>query len=170
MTDMMIYKMAVQEHAHNFEISSALITIILLGKYIETISKKKTVDKLSQLASLKVTKANLIEIRSGEAVSLDSKDKEIEVELVQVNDLVKVYPGQGIPVDGIVVFGKGICNEAMLTGESRPVHKDIGSLMFGGSILLQGNLIMKVTKTAENSSVNQIIKLVEGAQNSRAPI
>jgi Cu+-exporting ATPase len=126
----------------------------LLGKYIETLSKKKTVDKLSQLASLKVTKAFLIETRENEAVSLDAKDREIEVELVQVNDLVKIYPGQGIPVDGIVVFGKGICNEAMLTGESLPVSKEIGSLMFGGSILLQGNIIMKVTKTAENSSIN----------------
>lgn len=126
----------------------------MLGKYIETISKKKTVDKLSQLASLKVTKAFLIETRENEAVSLDAKDREIEVELVQVNDLVKVYPGQGIPVDGIVVFGKGISNEAMLTGESLPVSKEIGSLMFGGSILLQGNIIMKVTKTAENSSIN----------------
>lgn len=75
-----MYKMQVQEHSHNFEISSALITIILLGKFIETISKKKTVDKLSQLASLKVTKANLIE--SKETVSLDAKDREIEVELV----------------------------------------------------------------------------------------
>ena len=66
-------------------------------------------------------------MKSGETVSLDAKDREIEVELVQVNDLVKVYPGQGVPVDGIVVFGKGICNESMLTGESRPVAKDISS-------------------------------------------
>jgi Cu+-exporting ATPase len=83
---------------------------------------------------------------------------------------VKVYPGQGVPVDGVVIFGKGLCNEAMLTGESRPVPKEIGALMFGGSILIQGNIILKVTKTAENSSINQIIKLVEGAQNARAPI
>lgn len=70
-----------------------------------------------------MTKANLIEMKAGgsECISLDAPTKEIEVELVQVNDLVKVYPGQGIPVDGVVVFGKGICNEAMLTGESRPV-------------------------------------------------
>ena len=159
-----MFTMAAMEHAHNFEISSALITIILLGKYIETLSKKKTVDKLSELASLKVTKANLIEMKSGnELISLDAKDREIEVELVQVNDLVKIYPGQGIPVDGIVVFGKGICNEAMLTGESRPVQKDIGAKMIGGSILIQGNIIMKVTTSSENSSINQIIKLVEGA-------
>lgn len=127
--------MSIMEHVHNFEISSVLITIILLGKYLETISKKRTVDKLSQLASLKVTKANLILKNPNEVLSLNSKDKETEVELLQVNDFVKVYPGAGIPVDGIVIFGKGITNEAMLTGESRPIHKDIGSLVFGGSIL-----------------------------------
>ena len=82
------------EHAHNFEISAALITIIVLGKYIETLSKKKTVDKLSELASLKVTKANLVEApQKGGQMTLDMKDKEIEVELIQVNDLVKIYPG-----------------------------------------------------------------------------
>ena len=82
------------EHAHNFEISAALITIIVLGKYIETLSKKKTVDKLSELASLKVTKANLVESpQKGGQMTLDMKDKEIEVELIQVNDLVKIYPG-----------------------------------------------------------------------------
>lgn len=75
-----------------------------------------------------------------------------------------------MPVDGIVLFGKGICNESMLTGESRPIIKEIGCKVYGGSILIQGNIIMKVTKTAENSSINQIIKLVENAQNARAPI
>jgi len=71
-----------------------------------------------------------------------------------VNDLIKVYPGGGVPIDGVVVYGKGICNEAMLTGESRPIAKEIGSKVFGGSSLTQGNFIVKVTKTAENSSIN----------------
>lgn len=87
-----------------------------------------------------------------------------------MNDLIKVYPGGGVPIDGLVVFGKGICNEAMLTGEARPIIKEIGSKVFGGSTLLQGNIIVKVTKTSENSSINQIIKLVENAQNAKAPI
>ena len=160
--------MQIKNHAHNFEISSALITIILIGKYIETLSKKKTVDKLSELASLKVTKAMLVE--GGLPYSLEVSAKEIEVELVQVNDYVKVFPGSGIPVDGEVLVGKGLCNESMLTGESRAVQKDIGSKIFGGSILMQGSIIMKVSRTSENSSLNQIIKLVENAQNSRAPI
>ena len=162
------FQMQIQNHAHNFEISAALITIILIGKYIETLSKKKTVDKLSELASLKVTKAMLVE--GGLPSSLDVSSKEIEVELVQVNDYVKVFPGSGIPVDGEVLVGKGLCNESMITGESRAVPKDIGSKIFGGSILIQGNIIMKVSRTSENSSLNQIIKLVENAQNSRAPI
>lgn len=67
---------------------------------------------------------------------------------------MKVYPGGTIPIDGIIVFGKGICNESMLTGESRPINKEIGSKVYGGSILLQGNLLIKVNKTAENSSIN----------------
>ena len=164
--------MQIQNHAHNFEISAALITIILIGKYIETLSKKKTVDQLAQLASLKVTKANFIDGAHGMEgpKDLDCIDKEIEVDLVQVNDFVKIYPGQGIPVDGIVVLGKGQCNESMLTGESRPVQKEIGSKVYGGSVLNQGTIIMRVTRTAENSSLNQIIELVENAQNSRAPI
>jgi len=80
-----MYKMQVMEHAHNFEISSALITIILLGKYIEQLSKKKTVDKLSQLASLKVSKAYLVDGNEGH--------REVEVELVEVGDLIKVTYG-----------------------------------------------------------------------------
>jgi cation transport ATPase len=75
------------EHAHNFEISAALITIILLGKLIEILSKKKTVDQLSQLASMKVTKANLVE---DIIPSLDSKIREIPIELVQINDFLNV--------------------------------------------------------------------------------
>ena len=85
---------------------------------------------------------------------MNSKDSEIEVDLLQVNDLIKVYPGGGLPIDGVVVFGKGYCNESMLTGESKPMCKEIGSKVYGGSTLVQGNIIIKVTKTAENSSIN----------------
>jgi Cu+-exporting ATPase len=73
---------------------------------------------------------------NNEMISLDARDKEIEVELLQVNDLIKVYPGSVVPLDAMIVFGRGICNEAMLTGESRPVQKDIGSRIYGGSTLV----------------------------------
>mmetsp|Transcript_7664 Transcript_7664/g.7060 ORF Transcript_7664/g.7060 Transcript_7664/m.7060 type:complete len:279 (+) Transcript_7664:1053-1889(+) len=164
-----MYKEMVQMHAHNFDISSLLITIIIIGKFLEAYSKKKTVDKLSQLASLKVTKANLLDCKS-DYISLDSKDKEIDVDLLMVGDLIKIYPGGGVPVDGLVVFGKATANEAMLTGEAMPVIKDIACKVYGGSNILQGTIIVKVLKTAENSSINQIIKLVENAQRAKAPI
>ena len=117
-----------------------------------------------------MTKGNLVEVEDSAQLSLDSKDREVSVELLQEGDFVKVYPGSGVPLDGVVVLGSGICNESMLTGESRPVSKEPGTTVFGGTILLQGNIIMKVEKTAENSSVNQIIQLVENAQNNKAPI
>lgn len=91
--DLNRYKGAVEAHAHMFEISSVLITIILLGKLLESISKKKTVDKLAQLASLKVTKANLVEPKKNEAISLNTLERTIEVDLLQVGDFIKVYPG-----------------------------------------------------------------------------
>lgn len=155
-----MFHMWVMEHAHNFEICSALITIILLGKYIEQVSKKKTMDKLSELASLKVSKANLVE---NSEKQLEAQSREIPIDLVQINDLLKVYPGQGIPVDGIVELGQGIANESMLTGESIGIDKIIGSRVYGGSILTQGTLILRAIHTSENSSINQIIKLVENA-------
>ena len=98
----MMYMNQVHNHAHFFEISSTLITIILLGKFIETLSKKQTVEKLAHLASLKVTKANLLKI-CNEAdqhtdlknvnLNLELPDVEVDVELLQVNDYIKVYPG-----------------------------------------------------------------------------
>jgi len=92
------------------------------------------------------------------------------VELLEVNDLIKVYPGNSVPIDGVVIFGKAIVDESMLTGEAHPVAKEIGSNVFGGTMNQQGNIIVKVKKTAEHSSLNQIMKLVENAQNAKAPI
>ena len=80
-----------------------------------------------------------------------------------VRDLIRVYPGSGIPIDGVVVSGRGVVNESMLTGESVPITKEIGSPVFGGSTLYLGNLVVRVTKTAEDSSISQIIKMVENS-------
>ncbi len=76
---------------------------------------------------------------------------------------MKVNPGTQVPIDGIVALGSGLCNEAMLTGEAKPVNKGIGSKVFGGSMLTVGSIIIKVEKLGENSTINQIIKLVESA-------
>ena len=119
---------AVHEHAHNFEISATLITVILLGKWMESFSKKQTVDKLSELASLKVTKAQLVYKRGSEEeekgdYELNLAGKDTDVDLLVVGDVIKVINGDTIPIDGTVVKGEGITNESMLTGESRPIQK-----------------------------------------------
>lgn len=165
-----MYRHMIHNHAHNWETNSVLIFIILIGKFIESFSKMKTVDKLSNLASLKVTKANLVKEEDQNKVNLSSKYDEIAVELLEIGDFVFVQPGGAVPTDGTVIFGRGCCNEAMLTGESAPVVKDIGVQVFGGTILVQGSIILKVTKTSEDATFNQIMKLVENAQNSKAPI
>ena len=157
-------------HAHNFETASVLITIISIGKYIEAYSKVKTVDKLSELAQLRVKKANLLKEQDKKKAKINGKSREIPVELLKIGDLVVVDPGSPVPSDGIVIIGRGQCDESMLTGESQPVHKEIGLKVMGGTIMTQGSLIIEVTRTSEDSTFNKIIKLVENAQNSKAPI
>ena len=119
--DMMSYSMKMHEHVHNFETGAVLITIVIGGKYMESISKMQTLSQLSTLASLKVTSANLLEEKDQKKVNLASKHKEIPVELLEVKDFVLVQPGGAIPTDGTVIFGRGNCNESMLTGEAHPV-------------------------------------------------
>ena len=114
-----------------------------------------------------MTKANLIKQKQ---ISLNAKHQEVPVELLEKDDYVLVLPGGAIPTDGVVVQGRGCCNEAMLTGEAKPVVKEVGSNVFGGSILQQGSLVVKVVKTAEDATFNQIMKMVENAQNTKAPI
>lgn len=114
------YGMMIHMNVHNFEMSAVLIVIVTLGKFIESFSKMKTIGKLSELASLKVQKANLVLEQEFANLNLNCKVKEVQVELLYLDDYVIVYPGGAIPTDGSIVFGHGFCNEAMLTGESKP--------------------------------------------------
>lgn len=123
----------IHDNVHYWETSSVLIFIVLVGKFIESFSKTKTISQLQHLASLKVTRANLITNTS--RVTLASKHIEVPVETLKVDDYVMVLPGDAVPIDGQVFLGKGCCNEAMLTGEARPVVKELGHQVFGGSIL-----------------------------------
>jgi P-type E1-E2 ATPase len=111
------YLMKLHQQAHNFETSSVLILIVFLGKFVESYSKMKTVEKISDLASLKVSKANLINEKDASKVNFSSKISVVPVELLEINDFVRVFPGDVIPTDGVVFIGKGLCNESMLTGE-----------------------------------------------------
>lgn len=165
-----MYATQIWHHAHHWETCAVLIYIVMIGKYIESYSKTKTIEKLSQLASLKVTRANLVKEKNAQKLTLSCKTEEIPVELLEIGDFVLVIPGGAVPTDGQVILGRACCNESMLTGESRPVVKEIGSKVFGGTILKEGSLIMKVKKTSEDATFNQIMSLVENAQSTKAPI
>jgi len=164
--------MRVMDLVHNFEMSSTLLTIILLGKLLEAVSKRKTVAKLEQLSSLTITDAELLDQDEEEFLEKKRAPKveRVAVELLQVGDLVAIKIGAKVPVDGIVIEGKGTTDESMLTGESRQVVKEENSKVYGGSLLVQGNLVVRVLKSAEDSSLHQIMKMVEDAQSSKAPI
>jgi len=149
------------ESAHSFETSSLLISIILLGKYLESRSKKKTTDAITKLSSLQISHAVLLQ---------DGKEVQLDLALLEVGDLVKVYPGSSVPVDGVVVEGGAWVNEAMMTGESSLVFKSEGSNVFGGTINMNGVVKVKVEKLGKDTALAQIISLVENAQATKPPI
>ena len=147
--------------AESFETAALLISIILLGKYLESSSKHKTTDALTKLAGLQISHAVLI---------LGERELEIDLALLEIGDKVRVFPGASIPVDGTVVEGDGWVNESMMTGESALVHKTPGCIVFGGTVNSSGNMIVEVTKLGKDTALSQIIALVENAQASKTPI
>ncbi|WP_053954824.1 heavy metal translocating P-type ATPase [Inediibacterium massiliense] len=150
-------------YAHHlyFESAGVIIALISLGKYLESVSKGKTSEAIKKLMGLAPKNAVIIR---------DEKEIEIPIEEVEVGDIVLVKPGGKIPVDGEVVDGNTFIDESMLTGESIPVEKKKGDKVVGGSINKQGMIYFKATKVGEDTALSQIIKLVEDAQGSKAPI
>ncbi|MGD9887150.1 MAG: heavy metal translocating P-type ATPase [Bacilli bacterium] len=148
---------------HNlyFESAGVIITLVMLGKYLEAKSKGKTSDAIKKLINL-TPKTALIWTEKGEET--------ISIEEVKVNDILILKPGFKIPVDGIVVEGESAVDESMLTGESLPVDKTMGSNLIGGTINKNGLIKMKALKIGQDTVLSQIIKLVEEAQGSKAPI
>ena len=144
-----------------FETSAVLITLILLGKYLETRSKSQTTNALSELLSLQAKEARII--RGGKEIM-------IPVEEVAVGDRLSVKPGEKIPVDGIVVKGRTSVDESMLTGESIPIEKDTGAKLIGSTINKNGFIEMEATNVGKDTTLAAIIKTVEEAQGSKAPI
>ena len=144
-----------------YEIAGLLITFILLGRWMESITKGKTSESIKKLLSLGAKKA--IIIRNG-------KEIEVPVENVTKGDIVLIKPGQKIPVDGIVIEGHSSVDESMISGESIPVEKNKGDIVIGATINKVGYLKFKATKVGSETVLAQIIKLVEDAQTSKAPI
>ena len=144
-----------------FETAAVIITLIRVGKYLEARAKGRTSEAIKKLMSLRARTAWVI--REGEPL-------EIPVEDVLVGDLVRVRPGEKIPVDGVVVEGRSSVDESMLTGESLPVEKIPGEKVIGATINKQGAFQFEATKVGRETALAQIIRLVEEAQGSKAPI
>ena len=144
-----------------YESAGVILTLITLGKYFEAVSKERTSGAIAALVSLAPKTANVM--RNGEEVKLN-------VENIVIGDIIVVRPGEKIPLDGRITKGASSVDEAMLTGESLPVDKNIGDNVIGASINKTGTFEMIVTKVGEDTALAQIIKLVEEAQGSKAPI
>jgi P-type Cu+ transporter len=144
-----------------FETAGVIITLILLGKSLEAVSKGRTSEAIKKLMGLTPKTAIVMQ---------DDKEIEIPIEEVEVGDIIVVKPGSKIPVDGEVAEGQTAIDESMLTGESMPVEKKQGDKVFAASINKTGSIKFKATKVGSDTALAQIIKLVEDAQGSKAPI
>lgn len=159
-----------------------VLTVILLGRYLESIAKGKAAAALSELARMQVDTAMLVtsaaaaggmkemEKKEEEQKTVTSSTELIRTELLQRDDIVQVLPGTRIPTDGVVVFGSSSVDEAMLTGEARPVTKSIGDIVYGSTVNQRGMVHIRVTRVPGENALSGIMQLVRQAQNSTPPI
>jgi len=173
-----IYQIAVGGEVY-FDSVAMIITLILLGRYIERIAKNKASDAINQLVQLSPREARRLAIdpaaEGGTSVEdragiLTAERLMAPIEAIRTGDLLEVIPGEKIPLDGVLIAGGSEADESMLTGESRPASKAPGSPVFGGTVNLNGSFIFRVTKTGADTVLAGIIKAVEDAQARRAPI
>lgn len=148
-------------HHLYFETVGVILTLILLGKFLEAISKGKTSEAIKKLMGLSPKTAILIK---------DDMEVEVPIEQLKVNDIILVKPGTKVPVDGEIVFGSSTIDESMITGESIPIFKEVGDKVFAISLNKTGAFKLKATKVGSDTAFAQIIKLVEQAQVQKMPI
>ncbi|KAG3180091.1 putative copper-transporting ATPase [Phytophthora cactorum] len=151
-----------------FMTSSMLISFVILGKFLEAIAKGKTSAALSKLMELQVKSATLL-VFSADGTRI-REERIVPIELVQRGDILKVVRGSSIPADGVIVYGEGRIDESMLTGESKTIKKVSGDRVLGATVNVDGLFHMKVTGVDNDTALSQIIRLVEDAQTSKAPI
>lgn len=148
-------------HSLYYESAAVVVTLVMLGKYMESRSKGKTSEAIRKMMELAPDVAVLLR---------DGKEEEVKVEEVQIGDLILVRPGSKVPLDGTVKDGASSVDESMLTGESIPVEKQPGDTVIGGSVNYNGAMQVTVTHTGSDTTLSKIIKLMEDAQGKKAPI
>lgn len=158
-----VYNGFLPSHTHDlyFESSSMIITLILLGKYLEYTAKSKTGEAIKQLMSLQTKTAQLLQ---------NGEERTVAIDEVTIGDILVIRPGEQVPTDGQIIVGSSAIDESMLTGESVPVEKREKDLIFGGTINTNGLIQMQVSQIGKNTVLSQIIQMVEDAQGSKAPI
>jgi P-type Cu+ transporter len=144
-----------------FETSAVLITFVILGKYLEESAKGKTSDSIKKLMAQAPKTATLV---------TSDGERQVNIEELKIGDIVLVKPGEKVPVDGAVISGVTAVDESLVTGESMPVEKKEGDSVVGGAINKSGAFRMKVARVGENTTLARIVKLIEEAQGSKAPI
>jgi P-type Cu+ transporter len=144
-----------------YETAVIIIALILMGRWLEARAKKQTAGAIKALMGLQAKTARVLR---------DGREVDIPVEQVAVNDLVRVRPGEKVPVDGIIVEGRSALDESMLTGESLPVDKSAGHEVIGATLNKTGSFVFRATKVGADTTLAQIVRLVEEAQGSKAPI
>ena len=153
-------KTGIEPHVY-FEVAATIITLILLGKYLEAKAKGKTSAAIKKLIGLQAKTARVL--RNG-------KEIELPIDQIIVGDVLIVKPGEKIPIDGVITKGESSIDESMVTGESIPVHKKVNDEVIGATINKSGSFDMRATKVGEETVLFQIIEMVKEAQGSRAPI
>ena len=156
-----LYNLLTGVHEYYFEASAVIITLILLGKTFEAVAKGKTSEAIKELMGLQPKTARVIR----EGVEMG-----IPIEKVEIGDTIVVRPGERIPVDGIILEGNSSIDESMITGESIPIDKSQGDEVIGATINKFGSFKFEATKIGKDTVLSQIIKLVEDAQGSKAPV